>query len=121
MAAPPALVPPQGCPAPKPADKIEFPAILPWLEHCDRHPDRQGENFRAHGWKFNKEGYCRLHQLTGDRISVEKLSDWLDIGKGTADLLIRYAEEDVELVKARQFVMISGDDGEGSDQELEYA
>ena len=36
-------------------------------------------------------------------MSVEKLSEWLNIGKGTADLIIQYVEEDVELVKAGMF------------------
>jgi hypothetical protein len=49
------------------------------------------------------------HQLTGDWITVEKLLDWLNIGKGMADLLIRYAEEDVELVKAGAFMMVLAD------------
>jgi hypothetical protein len=55
--------------------------------------------------KFDQEGYRRINQLTGNHISVEKLSDWLAIGKGTADLLIQYAEEDMELVKAGKFLM----------------
>ena len=38
-------------------------------------------------------------------MSVEKLSDWLNIGKGTADLIIQYAEEDMELIKAGMFSM----------------
>ena len=33
------------------------------------------------------------------------LSNWLAIGKGTADLLIQYAGEDMELVKAGTFSM----------------
>jgi hypothetical protein len=93
-----------------PTTKIEYPMISEWLKYCDRHPQRRGENLSDHGWKFDKEGYRRIHQLTGDRITVENLSDWLMIGKGTADLLIRYAEEDIELVKAGTFMMVSGDD-----------
>ena len=33
------------------------------------------------------------------------------IGKGTADLIIHYTEEDMELVKAGTFMMVWGDDG----------
>lgn len=91
---------------PQPAlTKTEVPKIRVWLEYCDKHPDRQGENFSAHAGKFDNEGYRRINQLTGDRMSVEKLSNWLDIGKGTADLLIQYAGEDMELVKAGAFSM----------------
>src|SRR6266481_7094615 len=77
-----------------PASKIEYPKISEWLEYCDQHPECCGENLSDHGWKFDKEGYRHIHQLTGDRVTVEKLSEWLMISKGTADLLIRYAEED---------------------------
>jgi hypothetical protein len=85
--------------------------IPAWLTYCDQHPQRRGEDFSSHASKFDKEGYRRIHQLTGDRITVEKLSDWLSIGKGIADLLIRYAEEDVELVKAGTFSMVFADGG----------
>lgn len=103
-AAPPMLPTPNlALPALKPSVDIEYPKISEWLAYCDQHPARRGEDFSAHVRKFNNEGYRRIHQLTGDRISVEKLSDWLSIGKGTADLLIRYAEEDVERIKAGTF------------------
>ena len=46
-------------------------------------------------------------------MSVEKLSDWLSIGKGTADLLIQYAEEDMGLVNAGTFSMVLGDGFDG--------
>jgi hypothetical protein len=39
-------------------------------------------------------------------MTVKKLSDWLMIGKGTADLIIHYTEEDMELVKAGTFMMV---------------
>ena len=47
----------------------------------------------------------RINQLTGPRMTVEKLSEWLSIGVGTADLLIQYAEEDVVLIKNGLFSM----------------
>jgi hypothetical protein len=90
---------------PAPVVAVDFPAITPWLTYCDQHPNRCGEDFSAHALKFSGEGYRHIHQLTSDRISVEKLSDWLGIGKGTADLLIQYAEEDVALIKAGRFTM----------------
>ena len=33
-------------------------------------------------------------------MTVEKLSEWLGIGKGMVDIIIELADEDVELVKA---------------------
>ena len=56
--------------------------------------------------KFDQQGYRRINQLVGTHMSVEKLSDWLGIGRGTADLIIQYAEEDMELLKANKFSMI---------------
>jgi hypothetical protein len=84
---------------------VQYPLITQWLKYCDSHPTRCGEDLGDHADKFSKEGYCHINQLTGDHISVEKLSYWLGIGKGTADLLIQYAEEDVELVKASTFTV----------------
>lgn len=100
-------------PPPPVPKKTETPYIRTWLEYCDSHPDRRGENFSAHAGKFDQQGYRRINQLTGDRMSVEKLSDWLSIGKGTADLLIQYAEEDMGLVNAGTFSMVLGDGFDG--------
>ena len=79
---------------------VNYPMITEWLTFCDNHPQRSGEDFGSLVPKFDKEGFRRLHQLTGDRITVEKLSDWLGIGKGTADLILGYAEEDVAAIRA---------------------
>ena len=38
-------------------------------------------------------------------MSVKSLSNWLEIGKGTADLIIQYAEEDMVLVSNGNFSM----------------
>ena len=84
--------------------RVLVPKISPWLEYCDRHPDRQGENFIVHAGTFDEEGYRRINQLS-DRMSVEELSKLLAVGKGTADLLIQYAKEDMELVKVGTFSM----------------
>jgi hypothetical protein len=104
-------------PAPNPAPpivnqfvKLDYPKIATWLNYCDQHPDRCGENFSTHAYKFNAEGYRRINQLTRDRISVENLATWLGIGKGTADLLIGYAEEDIELLKVGKFTMTLADE-----------
>lgn len=46
-----------------------------------------------------------MNQLTGPQMTIEKLSEWLSIGGGMADLLIQYAEEDVMLIKNGSFSM----------------
>lgn len=84
---------------------VIYPNIADWLNYCDRHPDRAGEDFKTHIAAFNQHGYRRMNQLTGSRMTVEKLSQWLSIGVGTADLLIQYAKEDVALIKNGLFSM----------------
>lgn len=95
-----------GLPTPPVQNHIEVPKISDWLRYCDKHPGRWGDNlFALAGYKLEQEGYRRIDQLTRDHISVENLSSWLSIGKGTADLIIRYADEDMILVKVGQFSM----------------
>lgn len=97
-----------GFPQPNPAVPLRHvrgPRISNWLQYCDRVPGRDGEDFSALAGKFDHQGYRTIDQLTGNRISVEKLSSWLEIGKGTADLIIQYAEEDMVLVRDGNFTM----------------
>ena len=91
-----------------PTPPIKYPLIAEWLVQCDDHPQCSSEDFTNLVPKFDKEGFRRLHQLTGGRITVEKLSEWLGIGKGTADLILRYAEEDIAAIRARAFQMPPG-------------
>lgn len=107
-----ALGPPAGLqPVPAAATAaVVYPTIADWLNYCDNHPDRAGEDFKGHITAFDRHGYRRMNQLTGPRVSVEKLSGWLSIGVGTADLLIQYAEEDVALIKRGLFSMKLADE-----------
>jgi hypothetical protein len=88
-----------------PLRQVRGPRIFDWLQYCDRLPGRDGEYFFQLADKFNQQGYRTIEQLTGSRMSVENLSNWLDIGKGTADLIIQYAEEDMALVRDGKFTM----------------
>ena len=38
-------------------------------------------------------------------MSIENLSSWVNIGKGTADYIIQYVDEDMALVIDDKFVM----------------
>jgi hypothetical protein len=113
MPAPP-QVQPVAAPAPALNVTVQCPKITDWLKYCDEHPDWRGEDFSEHPGqpKFDREGFCRINQLTGSRISVKKLSEWLGIGKGTADLLIQYAEEDMERMKVGTASMVLVDVGD---------
>ena len=65
--------------------------------------------------KFNAEGFRNLIQLTSGKMTVNKLSGWLGIGKVTVDLIIGYADEDIALICERKFMMDVSclDHGEG--------
>jgi hypothetical protein len=86
---------------------VEYPLIGPWLEYCDRLPQRLRDTggLGLHAYKFEHQGFRCINQFISGRISVEKLSDWLVIGKGTADLIIQYAEEDMKLLHSGKFMM----------------
>ena len=92
-------------PTAPPVKHVRGPRISPWLQYCDRLPDREGENFSALTGKFDKQGYQTIDQLTSNRMSIENLSSWLEIGKGTADLIIQYAEDDMARFRDGNFTM----------------
>ena len=82
---------------------IEYPSISEWLSYCDRHPRCSSSRLSQYADAFSNEGFVFIDQLVGPRITIENLAGWLSIGKGTSDLVIRYAEQDVQLVKAGKF------------------
>ena len=84
---------------------VKGPPISNWLWHCDLHPDHEGKDFSSLTAKFYAKGFRNLLQLTSGRTSIEKLSNWLGIGKGTSDLIIGYTDEDIALVHEGTFSM----------------
>ena len=89
---------------------VACPNIAEWLHYCDKHPQHSGDNLSAHILKFEDQGYRRIDQIT--RATIEQLSDWLNIGKGIADLIISYAREDVRLLNEGRFSMATGVDND---------
>ena len=86
---------------------IKGPAITNWLDHCDLHKDRPGTLFHTLVGKFEREGYQTIDQLTSSRVTVADLSSWLNIGKGTADLIVTYADADMVLAQNGTFKLES--------------
>lgn len=96
---------------------VKGPAIPAWLRYCDNHPDHGGENLATLMSNFSDQGYWMIDQLTSGHMSINNLLSWIKIGKGTADYIIQYANEDMALVNSDEFVMAelpnvdrSGDD-----------
>jgi hypothetical protein len=77
-----------------PPRPVKGPRILEWLRYCNCIPGHNGEALFSLAYKFDKQGYQTIDQLTRNWMSVENLSNWLHIGRGTADLIIQYTEED---------------------------
>ena len=48
-------------------------------------------------------------------MTIENLSNWLEIGKGTADLIIHYAKEDMVLVRDGKITMEPAHGAGGAD------
>ncbi|KAF8343243.1 hypothetical protein F5887DRAFT_1075992 [Amanita rubescens] len=90
-------------------DSYEYPPIPQWLCHCDRHPRRQNYKLGRYAPAFDREGFVCLDQLVGSQITISDLSDWLQIGRGTADLIIRCAEQDVLLIKNHKFELLGSE------------
>ena len=81
------------------------PAIANWLRYCDNHQDCKGAAFCMLAEIFEEQGYRTIEQLMSTQITVVDMSTWLGIGKGTADLIIQYADEDMNLVRNGMFRM----------------
>jgi hypothetical protein len=99
---------PQKAPMPStstPPQVLKYPRISEWIEYCDQHPNRSDANLGALIPKLKDQGFRYVNQLTGDHITIEKLCLWLSIGPGTADLLIRFAHEDCQLIAQGSFAM----------------
>ena len=81
------------------------PKLATWLEYCDQHVDRSGDNMAQYKDQFEAEGFRRLDQLVGGIVSVEDISRWLSIKKGVAVTILNYANHDMALVRAGKFSM----------------
>ena len=89
---------------------VACPNIAEWLHYCDKHPQHSGDNLSTHISKFEDQGYWQIDQITW--ATIEQLSDWLNIGKCIADLIISYAREDVRLLNEGRFSMATGVDND---------
>jgi len=102
---PPGLPMPATVASAAPTQPLNYPLIPEWIKYCDQHPNRSGASLTPVIPSLVKEGFCYVNQLRGDHVTIENLSRWLSIGPGTADLLMRFAEEDCRLIAAGTFTM----------------
>jgi len=86
---------------------IEYPEVTRWFHFLDEHEERSkdGIHFQPFGEVLKRKGFLRITQLTLDFIMLKDLQDWLGIDVGTAILIMQYAKEDVEDIKAGNLVI----------------
>lgn len=86
---------------------IEYPEVTRWFRFLDAHEERNkdGIHFAPYGEVLKHKGFLRITQLTLDFIKLQDLQAWLDIEVGIAILIMQYAKEDVEGIKASTLVI----------------
>ncbi|KAG8942431.1 hypothetical protein FRC03_003220 [Tulasnella sp. 419] len=83
-------------------DDIIYPKIDDWLKDLDNHKVRgqDGFNFSQYGPCFKTQKFIWIDQLAdSQRVSVDKLAEWLDIEVGVAEIILKYAAVDVKRLK----------------------
>ncbi len=86
---------------------VEYPEVTRWFHFLDEHEERRkdGIGFAAFGDVLKNKGFLRITQLTLDFITLKDLQDWLGIEVGTAILIMQYAKDDIESIKAGRLII----------------
>jgi len=81
--------------------------VTRWFHFLDEHEERRkdGIGFAAFGDVLKNKGFLRITQLTLDFITLKDLQDWLGIEVGTAILIMQYAKDDIESIKAGRLII----------------
>jgi hypothetical protein len=89
--------------------QVEYPEVTRWFRFLDEHEERRkdGISFAPFGDMLKNKGFVRITQLTLDFITLKDLQDWLGIEVGTAILIMQYAKDDIESIKAGKLVIPS--------------
>jgi hypothetical protein len=82
------------------------PDVTSWFCSLDKHSQRNGDGiyFSPYGEILKNKGFIRITQLTLDFVSLKDLQEWLGIEIGTAILIMQYAKEDAEAIKAGTYI-----------------
>jgi hypothetical protein len=90
----------------------EYPEVTRWFQFLDEHAERSkdGIHFAQYGAVLKGKGFLRIKQLTLDFFTLKDLQDWLSIDVGTAILIMQYAQEDMDAIKAGRRVLLGPND-----------
>jgi hypothetical protein len=93
--------------APAAAAPVIYPDIIHWFHYLDKHNDqnKDGLVFVPYGPILKAKGFLWIMQLTLNFFMLKDLADWLGIQVGTAILIMQYAKEDTEAIKAGNLVI----------------
>ena len=78
------------------------PDIVKWCSFLDCHEERNkdGITYLTFGPILKQKGFFRLSQLMSSWVRPEALQSWLGIEIGVAILILEYARQDLEAVRA---------------------
>ena len=81
---------------------IKYPDLIHWFASLDANEERNKDGiiFAPFGAILKDKGFLRLCQLTLDIFTLKDLQEWLGINAGSAVLIMQYAKEDLDDIKA---------------------
>jgi hypothetical protein len=97
-----AAVPVGAVPAVSRPTSIKYPDLVYWFSSLDTNEERNKDGiiFTPYGFILRDKGFLRLSQLTLDIVTLKDLQEWLGISAGSAVLIMQYAKQDIDDIKA---------------------
>jgi hypothetical protein len=89
-----------------PITAVDYPEVTRWFRFLDEHDHRNKDGiiFAPYGAILKGKGFLRITQLTLDFVALKDLQEWLGVEVGIAILIMQYAKDDVEAIKAGKLV-----------------
>jgi hypothetical protein len=86
---------------------IKYPDLIYWFSSLDKNEERNKDGivFTPYGTILRNKGFLRLSQLTLDVFTLKDLQEWLGISAGSAVLIMQYAKQDIDDIKAGRLIV----------------
>jgi hypothetical protein len=86
----------------QPPINLKYPDLVYWFTSLDTNEERNKDGivFKPYGPILKDKGFLRLSQLTLDFFTLRDLQGWLGISAGSAVLIMQYAKQDIDDIKA---------------------
>ena len=81
---------------------IKYPDLIYWFSSLNTNEEhnKDGIEFTPYGAVLKEKGFLHLSQLTLDVFTLKDLQEWLGISAGSAVLVMQYAKQDIDDIKA---------------------